>query len=346
MLLAPYLRKFGQYTIPDFLAARYGGRLPRLVGLLAAILCSFVYVVAQIYGVGLITTQLTGVDFVLGIFLGLGGVLVCSFLGGMRAVTWTQVAQYIVLVIAYMVPVVWLSIKQTGVPVPQFVIGQQLAKVSEREQQLLNDPKEIEVRALFQARADAYAGKLKDVPAALVADRTEAQRRSRELKAGDAPLREIQAADKALATQPATAGDAREAWTRAQAADAARALPLAGMPPHGPAVRRRPGRRRRPAQGLHESRRNFLALVLLPDGGHGRAAAHPDALATPRLRCGAGARVGGLVAVLHPAAVPDGAGARGAGQVRGVQRARRPAVRPAAGLDRGAGRVSIRRWCR
>lgn len=89
LLLAPYLRKFGEYTIPGFLAARYGGRLPRLIGLIAAILCSLVYLVAQIYGVGLITTQLTGVDFVLGIFLGLGGVLVCSFLGGMRAVTWT-----------------------------------------------------------------------------------------------------------------------------------------------------------------------------------------------------------------------------------------------------------------
>ena len=71
--------------------------MPRLIGLVAAILCSFTYVVAQIYGMGLITTRLTGVDFVIGIFLGLGGILVCSFLGGMRAVTWTQVAQYIIL---------------------------------------------------------------------------------------------------------------------------------------------------------------------------------------------------------------------------------------------------------
>ncbi|HEY9237656.1 MAG TPA: VC_2705 family sodium/solute symporter, partial [Burkholderiaceae bacterium] len=185
VLLAPYLRRFGQYTIPDFLAARYGGRTPRVIGLCAAILCSFVYLVAQIYGVGLITTQLTGVDFVLGIFLGLGGVLVCSFLGGMRAVTWTQVAQYIILVIAYLTPVVWLSVKQTGVPVPQLVVGQQLAKVSEREAQLLVDPKELEVRKLFKARADEYAARLTDVPAALVADRARAQQLSRELKARD-----------------------------------------------------------------------------------------------------------------------------------------------------------------
>lgn len=106
LFLAPYLRKFGQFTIPDFLGARYEGNIARLVGILIAIFVSFVYVVAQIYGVGLITTRLTGVDFSIGIFLGLAGILVCSFLGGMRAVTWTQVAQYIILIIAYMIPVV------------------------------------------------------------------------------------------------------------------------------------------------------------------------------------------------------------------------------------------------
>ena len=116
-LLAPYLRKFGQFTIPDFLGARYGGNAARLVGVFCTILVSFVYVVAQIYGVGLITTRLTGVSFEVGVFLGLGGILVCSFLGGMKAVTWTQVAQYIILIIAYMLPVVWLSVKHTGTPV-------------------------------------------------------------------------------------------------------------------------------------------------------------------------------------------------------------------------------------
>ncbi|MFM7971640.1 MAG: VC_2705 family sodium/solute symporter, partial [Betaproteobacteria bacterium] len=140
LFLAPYLRKFGQFTIPDFLGARYGGNLARLVGIIIAIICSFVYVVAQIYGVGLITTRLTGVDFSIGIFLGLGGILVCSFLGGMRAVTWTQVAQYIILIIAYLIPVVWLSVKQTGVPIPQAVYGYQLQKVTEKEKALIDDP--------------------------------------------------------------------------------------------------------------------------------------------------------------------------------------------------------------
>ncbi len=261
VLLAPYLRKFGQFTIPDFLAERYGGKAARLIGLMAAILCSFVYLVAQIYGVGLITTHLTGVDFVLGIFLGLGGVLVCSFLGGMRAVTWTQVAQYIILVIAYLIPVVWLSVKQTGVPIPPLAVGQQLAKVSEREQQLLIDPKELEVRSLFKARADEYASKLKDVPAALVADRSEAQARSRELKSANAPLRDIQAADRAVATLPKTEALAREAWTRAQTINQARAEPLAGMPRHAQQFAGNPDGDEAQRKVFTESRRNFIALV-------------------------------------------------------------------------------------
>jgi cation/acetate symporter len=175
MFLAPFLRKFGQFTIPDFLGARYGGNLPRFIGVAIAILCSFTYVVAQIYGVGLITTRLTGVSFEIGVFLGLAGILVCSFLGGMKAVTWTQVAQYIILIIAYMIPLVWLSVKQTGVPIPQLVYGQQLVKVTELEKKLTVDPKELEVRQIFKDRAAAATEKLKDVPASFAADRAAAE---------------------------------------------------------------------------------------------------------------------------------------------------------------------------
>jgi len=261
LLLAPYLRKFGQYTIPDFLGERYGGNAARLFGVFAAILCSFVYLVAQIYAVGLITSQLTGVDFVIGIFLGLGGVLVCSFLGGMRAVTWTQVAQYIILMIAYLVPVVWLSIKQTGVPVPQFVVGQQLAKIGVLEQQLMVDPMELQVRSLFQARADAYAVKLQNVPAALVAERAAAQRRVMALKAENAPLREIQASEKALSALPRNEAQARETWRRAQADDVLRAQPLGGMPPHAQQFAGDPDGNAAERQTFGDSRRNFIALV-------------------------------------------------------------------------------------
>ena len=92
-LLRPYLRRFGNSPIPDFLAARYGGNGARFVGVFATVLASFVYVVAQIYGVGLIASRFVG-PVRDRRFLGLAGILVCSFLGGMKAVTWTQVAQY------------------------------------------------------------------------------------------------------------------------------------------------------------------------------------------------------------------------------------------------------------
>ncbi len=261
LLLAPYLRKFGQFTIPDFLGDRYGGTLPRLIGVLAAILCSFTYVVAQIYGVGLITTHLTGVAFEIGIFLGLGGILVCSFLGGMRAVTWTQVGQYIVLILAYMIPVVWLSVKQTGVPLPQIVYGYQMQKVAEREAELLADPKEQEVVAAFAARAREHASKLQNIPAALAAERAGAAGSLAELKAADAPLAQIQAAERALHQIPRSAAAAREAWTRGRDEDAARARPLGGMPRHALPFAGDPAGSDAERRAFDDSRRNFLALV-------------------------------------------------------------------------------------
>ena len=217
LLLAPYLRKFGQFTIPDFLGARYEGNLPRFIGIIAAILCSFTYVVAQIYGVGLITTRLSGLAFEVGIFVGLGGILVCSFLGGMRAVTWTQVAQYIILIIAYMMPVVWLAVKQTSVPIPQAIYGYQLEKVTATEQKLIDDPKEKEVIASLQdagrrarRQAQGRAG------AALAADKAAAKKKLADLKAANAPAAEIQAAEKALAAVPKSDACGQERLDRGQ----------------------------------------------------------------------------------------------------------------------------------
>jgi cation/acetate symporter len=261
LFLAPYMRKFGQFTIPDFLGERYGGNLARMVGVFAAILCSFVYVVAQIYGVGLITTRLTGVAFEIGIFLGLGGILVCSFLGGMRAVTWTQVAQYIILIIAYLIPVVWLSVKQTGVPVPQLVYGSQLAKVTAKEKQLIDDPKEKEVIAIFKKNADDLREKLKDVPTALAADKAAAEKKVADLKAANAPAAEITAAEKALAGLPKDADAAKKAWTAAAASNDARARPLAGMPAHGSQFSGNPNGDAKAKEAYDTSRRNFLALI-------------------------------------------------------------------------------------
>jgi cation/acetate symporter len=261
LFLAPYLRKFGQFTIPDFLGARYDGNLPRFLGVVAAILCSFVYVVAQIYGVGLITTRLTGVSFEMGIFLGLGGILVCSFLGGMKAVTWTQVAQYIILIIAYLIPVVWLSVKQTGFPIPQIVYGYQLEKVTAREAELIKDPKELEVIAVFKERADALGEKLKDIPAALAADKAAAQKKVADLKAANAPAAELAAAEKALAAVPKDEAAAKDAWTKARAANTARTAPLAGMPRHAQQFAGDPNGDEKAKTAYDTSRRNFLALI-------------------------------------------------------------------------------------
>ena len=261
LFLAPYLRKFGQFTIPDFLGARYDGNLPRLLGIIAAILCSFTYVVAQIYGVGLITTRLSGVPFEIGIFLGLGGILVCSFLGGMRAVTWTQVAQYIILIIAYMIPVVWLSVKQTGVPIPQAIYGYQLEKVTAKEAELIKDPKELEVRAIFKKRADEAEAKLKNVPAAMAADKAAAEKTLADLKAANAAKPAIEAATKALAALPTTEAAARAKYTADRNANNARSAPLAGMPRHAAQFAGDPNGDAKAQAAYDTSRRNFLALI-------------------------------------------------------------------------------------
>ena len=133
ILLAPYLRKFGQYTVPDFLGARFGGNVARFVGVVVLITASFVYVVAQIVGVGIITQRFLDVSFAIAVFIGLAGILVCSMMGGMRAVTWTQVAQYIVPIIAYLSPAILMSVKLTGVPVPQIMYGVALEKIEALE---------------------------------------------------------------------------------------------------------------------------------------------------------------------------------------------------------------------
>jgi cation/acetate symporter len=139
VLMAPYLRKFGAYTVPDFLGARYGGNFARFLGVLVLLACSFTYVVAQIFATGIIASRFLGMSFEVAVYAGLAGILVCSMLGGMRAVTWTQVAQYIVLIVAYLVPVIILSTQKYGVPVPQLMYGQALQDIGAREAQMVAD---------------------------------------------------------------------------------------------------------------------------------------------------------------------------------------------------------------
>ena len=252
VLLAPYLRRFGKFTIPDFLGARYGGHATRLIAVAATVLVSFVYVVVQVYGVGLVTSHLTGFSFEIGIFVGLGGVLVCSFLGGMRAVTWTQVAQYIVLIIAYTVPVMWLSVHQTGSWLPVFSYHQQLAAVSQREAQLLLDPAELDVRRLLAARADDAQRKLADVPAAMAGDRDALARDIERMRGDNAPLARIQQAERQLERLPDTEAEARVAYQREHDIARTQSLPLAGLAPQAGNSAAADGGR---------ARTNFLALV-------------------------------------------------------------------------------------
>ena len=109
ILIGPYLRKFGAYTVPDFMSFRFGGNFARFLAVIVLVCCSFTYVTAQIYGTGLIASRFLGMPFEVAVFVGLVGILLCAMLGGMRAVTWTQIAQYIVLIIAYLTPIVILS---------------------------------------------------------------------------------------------------------------------------------------------------------------------------------------------------------------------------------------------
>jgi cation/acetate symporter len=139
VLVGPYLRKFGAYTVPDFLAFRFGGNFARFLGVIVLVACSFTYVTAQIFGTGIIASRFLGMQFEVAVFVGLLGILLCSMLGGMRAVTWTQIAQYIVLIIAYLVPIVILSAQHYGIPIPQLTYGNALTEIAAREQQLLKD---------------------------------------------------------------------------------------------------------------------------------------------------------------------------------------------------------------
>lgn len=258
LLIAPYLRRFGQFTIPDFIGARYGGDLARAIAMAAVIICSFVYVVAQIYGVGLITTYLTNVDFSYGVFLGLAGVLVCSFLGGMRAVTWTQVAQCIILLIAYLIPVGWLGLHYAHTPVPQVSYGAVLERLGERERQLAQDPQEHAVRQTYLQRAAAADALVAGLPGTWLQGRGVARKAVEDLKARRAPLLEVRAAEQALAQYPASAAEARRQWQQEARQDAELGAPLM---PHAEPYWSGETDPDKAEQARSIKRRNFLALV-------------------------------------------------------------------------------------
>ena len=127
LLLAPYLRKFGKFTVPDFIGDRYYSNTARLVGVICALLVSFTYVAGQMRGVGLVFSRFLEVDINTGVIIGMLIVLFYAVLGGMKGITYTQVSQYCVLIFAFMVPAIFISIQMTGNPIPQLGFGSEVA---------------------------------------------------------------------------------------------------------------------------------------------------------------------------------------------------------------------------
>ncbi|HQU73314.1 MAG: cation acetate symporter [Calditrichaeota bacterium] len=127
MLLAPYLRKFGKYTVPDFVAERYYSKVARVIAVICAIFISFTYVAGQMRGVGIVFARFLEVDITLGVIIGMAIVFFYAVMGGMKGITYTQVAQYCVLIVAYLLPAIFISILVTGNPIPQLGFGSQLA---------------------------------------------------------------------------------------------------------------------------------------------------------------------------------------------------------------------------
>ncbi len=123
LLLAPYLRKFGAFTVPDFVGERYYSQTARVVAVICAIFVSFTYVAGQMRGVGIVFSRFLEIDIALGVVIGMGIVFFYAVLGGMKGITYTQVAQYCVLIFAYTVPAIFLSILITGIPIPQIGLG-------------------------------------------------------------------------------------------------------------------------------------------------------------------------------------------------------------------------------
>ena len=131
LLLAPYLRKFGQFTVPDFIGERYYSNTARVVSVLCLIFISFTYIAGQMRGVGIVFSRFLEVDINLGVFIGMGIVFVYAVWGGMKGITYTQVAQYTVLIFAYLVPAIYISIIMTNNPIPQLGFGSTLVNSSE-----------------------------------------------------------------------------------------------------------------------------------------------------------------------------------------------------------------------
>ena len=157
LLLAPYLRKFGHFTVPDFVGDRYDSNVARLVAVVCAIFVSFTYVAGQMRGVGIVFSRFLEVDINVGVVIGMAIVFVYATLGGMKGITWTQVAQYWVLITAFLIPAIAISIMLTGQPLPQVGMGSRLAEdVAGGGTYLLDKLNQIHADLGFASYTDAF----------------------------------------------------------------------------------------------------------------------------------------------------------------------------------------------
>ncbi|MCX7946207.1 MAG: VC_2705 family sodium/solute symporter [Hydrogenophilus sp.] len=253
LFLGPYLRQFGRFTIPELIGERFGSAA-ELLAVAAVVLVSFVYLVAQVYAVGLVVSRLAGVPFPIGLFVGLTGILVCSFLGGMRGVTWTQVAQYGVLIVAYLVPLVLLAYDRYGVVLPHAALPQLAAAEAALGDRLRYDPAEAAVRAAQAENARRYEALLASWPASVAERREELWAEwSRLLAAGTTPeiLRPIERELQVLTGAPE---EVRDFWRQALTAAREGAAPWRPFfqPWVGESIEERAA-----------ERRNFLALMFV-----------------------------------------------------------------------------------
>ncbi len=191
-LFAGKLQQSRAITIPDMLGNLFGSTAVRWFSAWGAILCSSIYLVAQIYGIGLVASMLSGLTFELGMFLALGGVLLCSFLGGMRAITWTQVVQCVVIVSSMVALAVAVSWREQGHPVVPAAAWQDMLKVNERAQQIALDTEEHTTTLAMEQRLRHLNEKIADPLGAREVERQSLARQLARLKADNASLGEIQ----------------------------------------------------------------------------------------------------------------------------------------------------------
>ena len=191
-LFAAKLNQSQSITIPDFLGRRFNSAAVRWLAAWGAILCSSIYLVAQIYGIGLVASMLSGLTFELGVFLALGGVLLCSFLGGMRAVTWTQVVQCLVIVVSMVVLAMAVSFKTHGHPFVTVAALQSLPAIDARAKQIQADPAELATRDVISLRMSQLDLKIAEPAYARELERQTIANQISRAKSESASLREIQ----------------------------------------------------------------------------------------------------------------------------------------------------------